>query len=65
MYDDFLGIEMKNSTFRCARCDKMDGTATESEFKPFKMCTKCKKVYYCSKTCQVEDWKARHKSLCA
>jgi len=29
-----------------------------------KQCGKCKKVGYCSKECQISDWKARHKTLC-
>lgn len=28
-----------------------------------KMCSGCKKVYYCDKNCQVKNWKA-HKSVC-
>ena len=29
-----------------------------------KKCVKCKSVYYCSKDCQVKDWKNKHKSEC-
>jgi len=29
-----------------------------------KMCAKCKKIGYCSRECQVKDWKARHKRHC-
>ncbi|KAF1848293.1 uncharacterized protein K460DRAFT_393400 [Cucurbitaria berberidis CBS 394.84] len=29
-----------------------------------KACGACKSVYYCSKHCQKQDWKARHKPLC-
>ena len=28
-------------------------------------CSKCKLVDYCGKPCQIEDWKAGHKILCA
>ena len=31
---------------------------------PLKCCTQCKVVYYCSRTCQKEDWKAGHKEAC-
>jgi len=31
---------------------------------PLKGCTQCKVVYYCSRTCQKEDWKAGHKEAC-
>lgn len=42
--------------FECARsgCDK-EGT---------KRCSICKIVSYCSKDCQVADWRARHKKVC-
>ena len=29
-----------------------------------KRCTRCKSVWYCDKTCQLEDWKAGHKIDC-
>jgi len=28
-------------------------------------CASCQRVYYCGSGCQREDWKARHKTLCA
>ena len=27
-------------------------------------CAACKEVYYCSRECQIKDWKARHKLEC-
>ena len=41
----------------CAVCDK--GVLGEKLSK----CGNCKKVYYCSKGCQLVDWQ-HHKSLC-
>ncbi|KAF7954530.1 hypothetical protein EAE96_005650 [Botrytis aclada] len=29
-----------------------------------KNCTKCKCTWYCTKNCQKEDWKRRHKQWC-
>lgn len=29
-----------------------------------KKCSRCKKVVYCSKECQLKDWKAGHKHVC-
>lgn len=29
-----------------------------------KQCGKCKKIYYCSRECQVEHWKTTHKRTC-
>ena len=43
---------------RCNTCKSMQG-ATE-----FKVCSACKKVYYCSRDCQRKDWKGGHKQLC-
>jgi hypothetical protein len=31
---------------------------------PLKLCSKCKKVYYCSRECQLDDWKKGHKEQC-
>ncbi|KAF9905677.1 hypothetical protein BX616_000946 [Lobosporangium transversale] len=36
----------------------------EIKIDQFQRCAKCKKVFYCSRNCQVEDWKARHKLHC-
>jgi len=30
-----------------------------------KQCTKCKHVRYCSRTCQIKDWKNGHRELCS
>lgn len=38
----------------CRVCESKDG---------LRACARCKKVYYCSKDCQVSDWK-RHKQTC-
>jgi len=40
---------------KCNTIEKIDET--------FKVCSRCKKTKYCSKTCQTEDWKI-HKDLC-
>ncbi len=38
------------------RCGKNDGHNQQ--------CKQCKKVKYCSRECQVADWKTRHKQVC-
>jgi hypothetical protein len=43
----------------CANC----GIASQGD-EQFKQCARCKAVYYCSKKCQVEHWKAGHKVDC-
>lgn len=47
--DKELGLE-----FKCP-CGKKD--------KEMKKCGRCKKIYYCSKECQIKDWQ-NHKSEC-
>lgn len=42
----------------CASCKKPQGTTK------FQVCSRCKRVLYCSKECQVKDWKAGHKIVC-
>lgn len=41
---------------KCAGCEKTQG--------PFSHCARCKKVHYCSKECQVADWKKGHRDVC-
>lgn len=31
----------------------------------FKRCSRCKKVTYCSKDCQIKDWKSGHSKICS
>jgi hypothetical protein len=39
----------------CNTCNKID--------EKLKKCTRCKTMFYCSKECQVKDWK-KHKKIC-
>ncbi|KAI8602566.1 hypothetical protein EDD21DRAFT_371512 [Dissophora ornata] len=42
-----------------AGCENQETTSNQ-----FQRCGGCKKVYYCSRLCQVNDWKSRHKKNC-
>lgn len=54
------------SAFEAAREASETGELTgETRTKALQGCSKCKKVRYCSKTCQVSHWKAEHKLVCA
>ncbi|KAF9027413.1 hypothetical protein BDZ89DRAFT_1066892 [Hymenopellis radicata] len=44
----------------CASCPNLVG-----EICPLKRCSGCGAFYYCSRACQKEDWKSRHRSICA
>lgn len=46
----------------CNYCHKKESEKDGKEIK-LKRCSRCKKVYYCSKECQKEDWKT-HKKEC-
>lgn len=52
-----LGL-MECSNRTCAKAEVCDEA-------PFKYCSRCKSVYYCSQDCQREDWRARHKVVCS
>ncbi|KAH0834240.1 hypothetical protein J3R83DRAFT_11557, partial [Lanmaoa asiatica] len=47
-----LGKTLQMDT--CARCHQQD---------QLKLCSRCHAVKYCSKECQISDWKV-HKSIC-
>ena len=50
----------------CACCEvqEADGVGAVGGPPKFQLCSACKGVAYCSKTCQSLDWKARHKQEC-
>jgi len=50
--------ETSQPSIVCASCKKQQGDTK------FDMCSACKKVYYCSRECQLKDWKAGHKNQC-
>lgn len=41
---------------KCGLCD--------AEKENMQRCSKCHNVYYCSRKCQIKDWKKAHKKLC-
>jgi TPR repeat protein len=47
--------ELEKTSIKCAHCGVYQGEVKH------KLCSACKKRYYCSVTCQKEDWKAQHK----
>ena len=47
---------------QCEKCHQME-TLEDRAAKTFKRCTRCKQAAYCSRKCQVDDWKS-HKLWC-
>ena len=43
----------------CAECNTV-----EEQSGQFSRCSQCKLVYFCSKKCQIRNWKASHKFIC-
>ena len=50
--------EIARDSIKCVKCSR--GGAGEKVL----LCAGCHAVAYCSKKCQQEDWKSRHKRLC-
>jgi len=51
----------------CENCHMNEHTLEDGH--RFMMCSPCKnnldrRIFYCSKQCQIEDWKPRHKIIC-
>jgi hypothetical protein len=51
--------EKKADKGQCSKCGKI-----ESSTLVLSVCAKCKVVQYCSRECQISDWKAGHKQVC-
>lgn len=57
--NDIQGLYSKKTIYhRCNACEKQ-----EDKNNRFKVCSKCKLVYYCCRECQVGHWKT-HKRYC-
>lgn len=48
----------------CVNCNLFEWRQPDTKTSPLKRCTGCRKVYYCSKECQVEHWRKVHKRHC-
>lgn len=55
----FKALQEPTSEIICASCKKPEGAIK------YQFCSACKKVFYCSKECQKNDWKVGHKTECA
>ena len=51
---------LSSTPFCCNRCEAISGGKTPVTLN---LCAKCKSVMYCSRECQVADWK-EHKPIC-
>jgi hypothetical protein len=51
---------------QCSRegCTNTKFTDSNGKQEPLKLCTRCRGAAYCSRDCQVTDWKKRHKQFC-
>ena len=56
---DFLDFACGIQKRMCMRCGRPETMSLK-----LKSCTKCKMMNYCSKDCQISDWKELHKHQC-
>ena len=50
--------------FGYRKCENRSCYQTEDLERELLRCSKCKISYYCSRDCQIDDWKARHSKIC-
>mmetsp|Transcript_15090 Transcript_15090/g.22268 ORF Transcript_15090/g.22268 Transcript_15090/m.22268 type:complete len:230 (-) Transcript_15090:164-853(-) len=58
--DSQLGTAMRNAKHDYSYSYVAAGCSNPGRL----MCAGCKMSYYCSKKCQLDDWKVKHKSIC-
>ena len=58
-----LHLETMKISNNCSNCS-LKHSSFETEVPPFKKCSKCQRVYYCSRECQIKHWKRKHKQEC-
>ena len=59
-YAPMYEFNIKQNKYECIVCKKTDAEADGGKLKS---CSRCKRVRYCSRECQVKDWKT-HKKFC-
>mmetsp|Transcript_27072 Transcript_27072/g.58034 ORF Transcript_27072/g.58034 Transcript_27072/m.58034 type:complete len:653 (-) Transcript_27072:2371-4329(-) len=66
MMEDDEGDDVCGRRKRCTRCFFQEGDEDSSGMRrnTFGRCSKCRVAYYCSRSCQAEDWKEQHKLEC-
>ena len=64
MLAEELGIPFVDMEPACANCRKREPENATREQKLLK-CSRCRDTLYCSRECQVTDWKRGHKMKCA
>lgn len=64
-FDKYLRRSVLFAFYYNRICNGCGDIAVDTSYHNFKGCSKCFLVYYCSKACQVHDWKERnHKLYC-
>ena len=56
---ELIKEKARKNTRLCGHCSKAEPAGVK-----FNSCGKCRVVRYCSRDCQVKDWKAGHKRKC-
>ena len=64
--DAWFTREYETESIAAAEYKKCDhcGVAETDRLK-HNRCSRCKKVWYCGRECQMQDWKKGHKNVCA
>lgn len=63
--------EERRTDLRCAKCRKLETAADNNDLQQeqeeavvLSKCSRCRRIYYCSRDCQTSHWKAHHKRTC-